>query len=355
MREEVLSLLTRHMSGPFKPSGGSNMLARCPFHKGGEERKPSFSVNVATGMFQCFTCHVAGDIRYLLRMLGLPRSTIDAETKIIKPLLDAAREQYRVEKENTFSNAEPFRAKRALPEAILGIYDWCPMGLVQKGFDVGLLQDMEVGFDRAQNRVTYPLRDLYGDLAGISGGATLPDQWPKYKVYQGARKDYDGRWVSGDFGEWFDKEYPGYTCENHQFLWNYHRVYPRLTETSDRNATIYVVEGFKACLWMLQAGYLNTVALMGSSISDRQQQLLHRLSANVVLCLDNDDAGRKAALRVGELLWRPMHGRVRVMQYPVQDNNTQPDDYPINSLRALVDNSVNYLEYIKHRSKRLWH
>lgn len=189
MREQVLAIVQRHLPGTLRPSGGGNALTKCPFHKEGKETSPSFSVHLDKGVFHCFTCHLAGDIRRLLRLLGLSRESIDVETAIIRPFLDKNRELAELEKQTLFYRQDPFKADYVLPESLLGVYDWCPTRLVEKGFDPLLLQDLEIGFDRRNNRITFPLRDMYGNLAGISGGSMTPDQWPKYKVYQGGRRD----------------------------------------------------------------------------------------------------------------------------------------------------------------------
>lgn len=348
MQDEVFATVQKYLAGPFRHVGGGNVLTKCPFHKGGQEFKPSFSINLTQGIFHCFTCHVAGGIQYLLHLLGLPRSRIDAELAGIRPILEKNRETYLLEKKNVFKGNNPFKADSILPESILGVYEWAPLKLIQDGFDVGLLRDLEIGFDKNQERIMYPLRDLYGNLAGFSGGAQHPWQQPKYHVYQGRRK-VENRWVDGDFGKWFDEEFPEYKCENHDFLWNFHRVYPRILGMSDPNATVFIVEGFKACMWMLQAGYENTVALMGSYISERQQMMLHRLNTNVVLFLDNDKAGREATVWVGEHLWLPMRGRVSVVLYPQEDagENTQPDDYYPETIHQLVSQRVPHSQFAR--------
>lgn len=348
MRDQVFATIQRHMAGPFRPVGGGNVLTKCPFHKGGQEYKPSFSINLEKAVFHCFTCHVAGPIGYLLHLLGIPRELIDNELSVIRPLLERNAETIRLEKQNFFKQNDPFKSDYTLPESILGVYEWAPTQLIERGFSEVLLKDLEIGFDRNGERIMYPLRDLYGNLAGFSGGASRPDQQPKYSVYQGRRK-VNGRFVPSDFGPWFDEQFPDYRCENHDFLWNYHRVYPRILSMgmSDPNATVVIVEGFKACMWMLQAGFINTVALMGSYISDRQQMMLHRLNANIVLFLDNDKAGREAAVWVGEHLWKPMKGRVSVVTYPPEDeqDNTQPDDYEPEGLIQMVQERMPFQRY----------
>jgi DNA primase len=347
-----MALLQRHLPGPFKPTGGSNILTRCPFHKDGEEKRPSFSVNIDLGVFHCFTCHEAGNLKQLLRSLNVSRFLIDEELKILRPLISKSFERLRREKQYAFVHKDPFEADFVLPEALLGVYEFMPTQLVGKGFSPDVLYSLEIGFDRTNQRITYPLRDLYGNLAGISGGATLPDQFPKYKVYQGKRKTTDGsRWIGSDFGTWFDDEFPNYRCENHDFLWNFHQVYPRVVGMSDPSVRVYVTEGFKAAMWLIQHGYLNTTALMGSYISARQQQMLHRLGCTVVLCLDNDEAGRRATFNVGDLLWRPLYGRVEVMNYPHELDNSQPDDHPKEVLDHMLGNTISFVQYVEQLRK----
>lgn len=353
MREQVIALLGRYLPGNLRPSGENQVLTKCPFHKGGQELKASFSVNVEKGVFHCFTCHKHGNIKQLLEELNVPGSTIDAETKVIQPYLDRQRELFKVEKQHVFSNRDPFKSNFVLPESLLGVYEVCPTSLVADGFREDILKEMDVGYDRENNRIMYPLRDMYGNLAGFSGGATPQSQVPnpKYRVYQGQRRGLDGKNIRSDFGSWFDDEddFRGYKCENHDFLWNFHQVFSR--RLSDPTATVYIVEGFKACLWMLQAGFKNTVALMGSYISDRQQQMLHLLGWSVVLFLDNDDAGMRATEMVGNLLWRPMYGRVKVVPYPEEDFDTQPDHYEVVAVHQLVSMQKSFIEYRNSRRR----
>jgi DNA primase len=353
----VVALLPKYLPGPLRQGSGGNVSMKCPFHKEGNEKTPSFGVHLDLGVFHCFSCHVAGPIGYLLRLLGLPREQIDMELKAIQPELDANRERMLFEKKHFFASNDPFKAKVALPEALLGVYDWCPTSLLEQGFQMELLRDYEVGFDRAQQRVTYPLRDMYGNLAGIVGGRTLPHQQPKYKVYEGGHRDEKThQWLAGDFGPWFDEQFYGFRCENHDFIWNFHRVFPALMEaTSDQDASVILVEGFKACLWVVQCGFRNTVALMGSFISEAQQRMLHRVGGMVYLFFDNDRAGREATKRVGKLLWRPLHGRLKVVRYPVEDvqasfsgeSDSQPDDYEAQGVHQMVNDSLDFHVYMQ--------
>jgi len=80
MQDYIIDLVRRYVDDRIRKSGASNVACRCPFHKGGQEARPSFSVNVELGVFNCYTCHESGTIPTLLTMLGLPPETVDRET-----------------------------------------------------------------------------------------------------------------------------------------------------------------------------------------------------------------------------------------------------------------------------------
>ena len=348
MRQYIQDLVERHV-GRGKYSGESNIMLRCPFHKGGGETKPSFSVNVDLGIFQCFTCKISGNIIKLLKLLGMPSHVVVAETEIIRQGLKDNQERLKWKKRKDWVARDPFLAQTILPEVTLRPYLWCPTKLVDAGFSPEWLQYMEIGFDRVNNRITYPVRDLYGNLAGISGGSVIAGQFPKYKVYKGRWQDpQTKRWIPSDYGQWFDEKYPDYDFHNHHYLWNFDSVYPRLFFGVKADDYLVIVEGFKACLWLLQNGYQNTVALMGSSLSERQSSLLHRLSCNIVLFLDQDDAGRKGTENIARELRLRQQG-VFIAQYPYVDD-CQPDDLTPAEVAAAISGAQTYSHWMKERT-----
>jgi DNA primase len=254
-------------------------------------------------------------------------------------------------KRGIWRRTDPTRARIILPEKVLKPYEWCPLSLVQYGFRPEWLQHMEVGFDRVNMRITYPIRDFYGHLAGIVGGGVIAGQNPKYKVYKGKWiQPATGEEVPSDFGEWFEEEFPDYgDFHNHDFLWNYDRVYPHLFFGKEENQQLIIVEGYKACLWLLQNGYWNVVALMGSALSERQYELLHRLRVNFVLFLDNDDAGVRGTKRIGKRLHLENPG-VLVAQYPPEDSeDAQPDDLSPAEIESAISRAQSFPQYMKER------
>ena len=91
-----------------------------------------------------------------------------------------------------------------------------------------------------------------------------------------------------------------------------------------------VVEGFFDCIAVHQAGF-PCVALMGSSLSAEQEQLLCAYFTGAHILLDGDDAGRAAAadclVRLGQKMW--------VKAVPL-DEGKQPDMLLMDELKLLL-------------------
>lgn len=95
---------------------------------------------------------------------------------------------------------------------------------------------------------------------------------------------------------------------------------------------VIVVEGFFDCLKVHQAGFPCVVALMGCSLSGRQETLLGQHFRQVTLMLDGDDAGRKAGVIIAARLVSQL--TVRVIELSL---GTQPDQLSADQIRCLCD------------------
>lgn len=93
-----------------------------------------------------------------------------------------------------------------------------------------------------------------------------------------------------------------------------------------------VVEGFFDCLSVHQAGFPCVVALMGCSLSGRQEALLQQHFHQVIVMLDGDDAGRRAGAIIAARLVNKL--AVRVVEVPL---GTQPDQLSADQIRCLCD------------------
>jgi DNA primase len=97
-------------------------------------------------------------------------------------------------------------------------------------------------------------------------------------------------------------------------LYNFHRI-------RDRALDLIVVEGFASTWWLHQCGYWNTVALMGSSCSDEQADLIAAIASKVWILSDGDDAGRLCA----ESVWHHLGTRLHCRHLKLEEGK-QPTD-----------------------------
>jgi DNA primase len=75
---------------------------------------------------------------------------------------------------------------------------------------------------------------------------------------------------------------------------------PAAAETARRTGRLIVVEGYMDAIALTLAGYEETVAPLGTALTENQLQELWRLASAPILCFDPDAAGRRAAMRACE-------------------------------------------------------
>ena len=137
--------------------------------------------------------------------------------------------------------------------------------LLKEGYKPETLEHFDIGYCRYGkliNRITFPIDSPSGETIAISG--RLPNAselgLPKYKILEGTKKSYT--------------------------LYNISRIDP-----DDRY--VIVVEGFKSVLSLYEWGFKSVVAVMGSSLSVEQRNLLLGLGRKIICIGDNDDAGQR--------------------------------------------------------------
>lgn len=324
MLRDVIALELSKILRFVKPSGNDNLGGPCPFHKGGMEKNPSFFVNIHTGVFFCHTCGEKGTFVQLLKKTGASARKVD--------LINELANQTKVDKPQKPRNHV---GDFILNESLLGVFDYCPTKLVKDGFDEKLLHDLDVGFDKKYMRITFPIRDGHGNLIGISG-RTVTGAYPRYLVY----RDVDlARFAPDDHRN----KYDGYTIKNRDHLWNFHNVFPSLFH--NKLDTLIVVEGYKACIWMLQNGIENVVALMGSRMTPSQESLLCKYTKAVFLALDYNDAGIGGTFEIGKQLSRRGID-VYVFSYPNSvEIGAQPDNLDKEEIEQGLNNAPSFTEW----------
>ena len=174
--------------------------------------------------------------------------------------------------------------------------------LVERGVDLKTIAHFGIGFYPGkgcmEGRIVIPIHNEDGILVAYAG--RTPGQGePKYKFPARFRKSL--------------------------VLFNLHRAIRH-------GKAVVVVEGFFGCVAVHQAGLPCVVALMGCSLSRRQEVLLQQNFREVTLMLDGDNAGRRAGTVIAARLVPKLS--VRVVELPL---GTQPDHLSVDQILCLCN------------------
>jgi DNA primase len=307
--------------------GHNYVMVCCPFH---QERTPSCSVSTEKPVFFCHSCQEGGHTSRFLRQLGMGA---EAAREAVKGAgLDKPRNRIVDGLIAKYQGKNPYRGQFILNEDLLDDYRLAPKSLISAGFRKETLRHFEVGFDQDNFRITFPLRNVYGELVGISGRAALDGIEPRYKIY---RTELTSR---TDFG--VPKEYDMEAVKS-SLLWHGHLVYPLLYEERAEEVLI-LTEGFKAAMAIWQAGYQNVAAIVGAYLSDTQSELIANMTRHACLFLDNNPAGWKGTyFAANRLLKKGI--KVVVARYP--DDREQPDALGPREVQQALRDHMNVSEW----------
>ncbi|RPF70220.1 DNA primase [Aurantiacibacter spongiae] len=314
---------------------GREWKACCPFHN---EATPSFTVNDQKGFYHCFGCQAhGGAIDWLMEQRGL--EFMDA----VKELAAQAGMDVPAPDPRAAKKAEQRATLHDVMQAAQGWFAGqlrSPAGeaarayLDRRGFDPRTIERFGFGFAPDDRQA---MRKALGDFddallieagllikvedklpyARFRGRVMLPIQDARERVIAfGGRilEDREGvaKYLNSPDTPLFDK---GRT------LYNIHRA----AAASRKTGRVVVVEGYMDVIALAAAGIEDAVAPMGTALTEQQIELLWRMADKPVLCLDGDQAGRRAAMRAAERtlpLLRPGHS-LRIATLPA---GMDPDD-----------------------------
>ena len=319
-RSDIVDVVSSYV--PLQPRGGS-LWGCCPFHS---EKTPSFHVLPDKQLCYCFGCKKGGGVisfimevenlsfpdavRFLARRANMPvpEEEHSEESRLRSRILalnrDAARFYYDLlhspkgepvmaymkDRRISQRNATNFGLGASADEWTLltdamrkkgyGDGELLASGLSIRGKNGGL-------YDKFRKRLIFPIIDVRGDVLG-----------------------FGGRIIS--------KDDPGakYMNTPETIVYSKRRVlYGLNLAKKSKRSNIILVEGNIDVVMLHQAGFDNACASMGTALTSEQVQLLSRYTKEIVLCYDNDDAGRIATQKALSLL-SGADFQVKVLELP---------------------------------------
>jgi DNA primase len=300
---DIVDFLSRYLD---LKRAGRNYKALCPFHP---EKTPSFVVNPEKQFFHCFGCGVGGDIitfvmryegvgfldavRILAEKAGIKIETSATEfsTSITRRTLlnihQKTSEFFRQQLQKT-PEAKEYLKRRGLSNEIIATFmlGYAPSGgdllyryLMDEGYtegqilQAGVCKKTEDGviMDMFRRRVIFPITSIRGEVIAFGGRVVSEEQLgPKYLN---------------------SPESPIFKKSSELF-----GLYQAKEEIKKKGYAI-LMEGYLDVLTSHQFGLTNTVAPLGTSLTEGQVRRLKTLTEKVLLVFDSDEAGLKASKR----------------------------------------------------------
>ncbi len=340
---------------------GSTYKCNCPFHK---EKTPSFTVNDARQIFHCFGCGAGGDvfrfvmdyekidfvtaINVLAERVGVeityegdrPEKSGNKDV-LYKLHTDAAAFYHRMLLDSPGgAEARRYLEERDLPVEVIKDFQigYAPNGweellgrALKKGYEPAQLEAAGLvvpsdrngkisHYDRFRNRVMFPICDQMGRVIGFSG-----------RIMNKAEKG--AKYVNSPETLLFKKN---------RVLFAFDKARKPIVESRQ----IVVVEGQIDAIRCHQVGLNNVVASQGTALTEQHAKLIKRYADEVILILDADNAGIKAALKSSETFIENELS-VRVVTLPQKED---PDSLIRNSgvkvIQDLIDAAPEAIRFL---------
>lgn len=288
VKEQVcLEMILQHYKifNDLKPSG-QNLVSCCPIHKGANPRQ--FSVNLERNLWNCFgNCKAGGNAIDLVAMMEFGNKNSGSIRKaglLMKKLFLTGHKNLSNEKSKSYKPVE----NQGQPENIPLDFKLKNLETTHPFFDEKLISEktikhFDLGFCKQglmKNRIVIPVHNEKNQLIAYCGRAATQEQIDEKGKYKQPPNFYKSAVV-----------------------YNLHRQPGTIK-------LLILVESFISVWKAYQAGFSNVVALMGSQLSDQQEDLIVNHFSNtggVLLLFDDDEDGQKCTndclVRLGKKLF----------------------------------------------------
>ena len=251
---------------------GENLQTNCPFHKNGQERKPSFGVNGEIDRCHCFSCSWSGTIEEMIselygyqdegkfgkRWLIKRFNSVEIETR--PNIMDGfnARNNRNINRLDNLNNNPVDNTY--ISDEELDKYRYIHPYLYERGLTDEIIERFDIGYDRERKEITFPVRDIEGRCVFIAGRSV---ERKFFRLPKGIDK-------------------PIYCADKFR---------------NGTYRTAYITESFLNCLtcWKYDKP---AIAMLGTG-NKNQYEILNKLPVReYILAFDPDEAGRKATERL---------------------------------------------------------
>lgn len=345
---------------------GKNYKGLCPFHG---ENTPSFVVSPDKGIYKCFGCGEGGNVVSFvssLEAISYPQAILKLakragiETNIVLPsdesiqdakfknefdILEFAKGFYHYYLNHTKEGkvALDYLHNRGMSDETIAKFG---IGLAPSYSDalvktlannrysldvamkLGLLNEHNGQYyDRFKSRIMFPIFDKIGHVVGFSGRVFLEED------------THLGKYVNSPESPIFQKGKLIYHLNDAKLAIRRHN-------------RVLLFEGFLDVISAVEAGFVESVATMGTALTEDHSRELRRLTDQIILCFDGDKAGLAAANKAIPIL-KAQNFSVSVVEIP---NKMDPDEFikthGKEAFSKLIDQAIPAVDYQYRYIKR---
>ena len=341
-----------------------DMWAPCPFH---QEKTASFHVDDNKGFYYCFGCQAKGDaigfiketenvnfieaVEILASEVGLQMPEFDPKSKekadrnkILLEIMEQSVNFFRLTlNSKQGKHALEYLKKRGLYADAIERFEigFAPADqtiltqkLIDKGYDLdaiietGMSAKSDEGnriYDRFRGRIMFPIRDSRGRCIAFGGRSLDPVARAKY--------------LNSPETPLFDKGSNLYNLVSAR-------------SAVGRGEPLIVTEGYMDVIALDSGNFNGAIAPLGTAITEKQLQLMWRISPEPIIALDGDKAGLRAAYRLIDLSL-PLLKTGKALRFSIMPEGKDPDDLIRNegasSFKNLIDEAVPMVDLIWRR------
>jgi len=153
--------------------------------------------------------------------------------------------------------------------------------------------------DRFNSRIIFPINNLTSETIAFGGRIIRESQLAKY--------------INSPETEFYKKGRTVFNLDKAKTL------------RSETNEAI-IVEGYMDVVSLYAAGIKNTISNSGTALTDTQIELIWKFFSSPIICLDGDQSGQNAALRIAEKLL-PLINENNKIYFSIMPKGEDPDDF----------------------------
>ena len=158
----------------------------------------------------------------------------------------------------------------------------------------------KIHVERFRGRLIFPINNISGQPIALGG-----------RIVE--KSDYLAKYINSPETNFFKKGSNLYNLDSAR-------------KFSNKINNIYLVEGYMDVIGLSKNGVENSVANLGTSLTDKQILTLNQFFDDIIICFDGDESGYKAALRAAENSIKELKPEKQI-SFLFLPNNEDPDSF----------------------------